>query len=141
MASVAGRRQTVVMLHLALVAGVLGLIAAFGALFWMGTAPLLPAEGADLIAYTLTALAACPILVGLVRARPRIPSRRAEQPVEEFWQDPAAGNRALVLWALWDGGTILGAAGTLLTGSLLPAAAGLVSFALLLTHGPGHLSR
>lgn len=29
--------------------------------------------------------------------------------------------------------------GTVLTGSLIPAATALVSLALLLTHGPGHL--
>jgi len=128
-------------LHLALVAGLLAIGAAFGMLFWTGTAPLLLAGSAETVAYAIAALALGPIVIGLVWARPRVPARRPDQPAEEFWEDPTAGSRALLLWAIWEGGAILGATGTLLTGSLVPAAAGLMALALLITHGPGHLDR
>ncbi len=141
MASAVGRRQAMRILHLALVAGLFAIGAAFGMLFWIGTAPLLPADSAETIAYAIAALALGPIVIGLVWARPRVPARRPDQPAEEFWEDPNAGSRALILWAIWEGSAILGAGGTLLTGSLVPAAAGLMALALLITHGPGHLDQ
>jgi len=139
MADAAGRRQTFLVLHLALVAGLFASFLAFAVLLWMGTAPLLPADGAEGIAFALAALALGPITIGLIWARPRVPARRPDQPVEAFWQGPATGSRALLLWALWEGAALLGAVGTVLTGSLIPAATALVALALLLTHGPGHL--
>jgi hypothetical protein len=128
-------------LHLALVAGLLAIGAAFGTLLWLGTAPLFPAGGADTLAYAIAALALGPIVIGVAWARPRVPARRPDQPAEEFWEDPTTRSRVMLLWAIWDGGAILGATGTLLTGSLVPAAAGLMALALLITHGPGHLDR
>ncbi len=133
------KRQTVVIVHLSLVGGLAMIVAAFGTLFWLETAPLLRSDGAELIAYALSAMALGPILLGWAWARPRIPARAAETPVETYWRDPANGGRSLLLWTLWDGGAITGAVGTLLTGSFIPAAAGLVGFALLITHGPGYL--
>lgn len=132
-------RGRVQILHLALIAGVCAVWLAFGALFSLGSAPFLPHGSPPVIAASLAAGALVPILLGWFWARPRIPYRRGSVSVEAFWQDAEAGMRALLAWVLWEGGAMIGAVGTVLTGSLVTAASGLVGLALLLLHGPHYL--
>lgn len=133
-------RTTVQRLHLALVGGLLTVVTVFGALFYPGVAPMLPAgELTDLIAYAIAAGSLGPLLFGWFWARPRVPERPTDLPVEEYWKGAEPGAKALLLWVLWEGSAMTGAVGALLTGSLIPAMPALLALALLLTHGPGHL--
>ena len=47
--------------------------------------------------------------------------------------------KALLLWVFWEGAGMIGAVGTLLTGSYYPATVGVVALALYLINGPGYL--
>jgi hypothetical protein len=132
-------RSTVQRLFLALVGSLVVTVTLFAALFWLGSAPLLRTGTAGAIASVLAAVAGGTTLLGWLWARPLVPLRDQEAPVENFWRDDGMGVRALLLWVLWEGSAMIGAVGTLLTGSLLTAAVGVVAVASLVTHGPGDL--
>ncbi len=132
-------RPTIARLYLALVGGLLGVMAVFGFLLWQGTAPLLRTPDVALIAIDMAVVASGLILIGLLWARPKVPRRARSVPVEAFWRDPEAGARALLLWVLWEGSAVISSVGTLLTGSLLTAAVGAAALGLLVTHSPGYL--
>jgi hypothetical protein len=128
-------------LYWALVAGLTGVIAVFGLLFWLKTAPLLAVgERPPIIAWVMAAVGASCILFGFLWARPLVPLRRSGTTPGDFWKDPVAGARAVLLWVMWEGGAMIGAVGTLMTGSYFTAAAALAGLALLLTHSPGYLA-
>lgn len=126
-------------LHLALVGALLAIIAVFGSLFWLGTAPLLRDGSQTIIGLSLAVVAIGPILLGWFWARPQIPLRPQDVTVDSYWLDPEPGRRAMLVWVLWEGSATICAVGTLLSGSLVTALIGLVALALLLTHGPGYL--
>lgn len=131
-------RTTVQRLHLALVGGLVAVVTVFGALFYLGVAPMLPAETTTvLISYVIAAASLGPLLFAWFWARPRVPERPPDLSVEEYWKGPEPGAKALLLWVLWEGSAMTGAVGALLTGSLIPATTALLALALLLTHGPG----
>lgn len=133
--------SSVRVLYWALVGGLATIIAVFASLFWLGSAPLLAANpNADtLIAPAAAAVAAFPIALGWLWGRPNLPLRHPSQPPGAYWEDPTAGARALLLWVLWEGGTIIASVGSLLTGSVLTEAVGATGLALLLTHSPSFL--
>jgi len=125
-------------LYWALVGGLLGIMTVFASLFWFKTAPMLPREGASLIAGAIGTAALLSLGFGWVWARPQIPqSVRGASPAD-LWLDPNAGARAVLLWVLWEGGTIMATVGTLLTGSLFTGAIAGAGFALLVTRSPGY---
>jgi hypothetical protein len=126
-------------LYWALVGGLLGIMAVFGLLFWLKTAPLLASDRPPIIAWVLGAAGAACILFGWVWARPLVPVRPSGSAPADLWRDPNAGRRALFLWVLWEGGAMLATVGTLLTSSYFTAGVALAGLALLLTHSPGFL--
>jgi hypothetical protein len=108
-------------------------------LFWLKTAPLLRDARAPLIAWVMSGVAAAVLLAGLLWARPQVPTRSAGGKAEDLWSDPAAAGRALMLWVMWEGGTMIATVGTLLTGGYPTACVAVAGLALLLTHSPGYL--
>jgi len=132
-------RRKVRALYFALLGGLAAIGAVFGSLFSLGTAPLFRGTSTSIIAVALGALAVGPLLLGWFWARPKVPRRRRGTSAEEFWRDPEAAGRALLLWVLFEGATITGAVGTLLTGSLVTLGIGLLGITLLVTNGPGLL--
>jgi hypothetical protein len=132
-------RATVHHLYFALTGGLLAVMAVFASLFPLGTAPLLRAQGTPLIGIITAVAAVSPLLLGWLWARPQVPLRHKDTPVDHYWRAPGPGSGALLLWVLWEGGAMIGTLGTGLTGSPLTASAALLGLALLVTHGPGYL--
>ena len=133
-------RSSISILYLALLGGLLSVSLVFGFLFLLGTAPLLPpGDDTVLIATVLAVVGMAPLLGGFFWARPRVPVKPTEQGVDAYWQDQATFQRALMMWVLWEGAGMIGAVGTVLTGSYYPATVTVVALALYLTNGPGYL--
>jgi hypothetical protein len=128
-------------LYWALIAGLVAVMAVFASLFWLGTAPMLRGDpsGVAVIAPVMAGAAFASLAMGWLWARPNLPSRPASNAPASYWDDPSSGARALLLWVLWEGGSIIATVGSLLTGSLLTEAVAAIGLALLLTHGPSFL--
>ena len=128
-------------LYWTLVAGLVAIMAAFASLFWLGTAPMLRGDpaGVAVIAPAMAIAAFASLAVGWFWARPNVPLRPASKASAAYWDDPNAGGRAVLLWVLWEGGSIIATVGSVLTGSFLPEAVAATGLALLLTHGPSFL--
>jgi hypothetical protein len=131
-------RTKVRALYFALVGGLCAVFTTFASIFWLGSAPLLRTEGTFVIALAMSIVPLGPILLGWIWARPQVPFRDEARSLEQFWQDPVPGGRALMVWVLFEGSAIMGAVGTLLTGSVLTAGIALLGLASLLTNGPGY---
>ena len=139
-AAPAPTRSTVRTLYLVLLAGLASVSVAFSVLFFLGTAPLLPADAqTTLIATIMAVVGMGPVLAGFFWARPNVPLKPTEQSVDDYWRDQAVVGKALIMWVLWEGAGMIGAVGTLLTGSYYPATMGVVAVALYVTNGPGYL--
>lgn len=133
-------RGSIRILYLALLGGLLSVCVVFSVLFLLGTAPLLPpGDQATLIATVMAVVGMGPVLAAYFWARPRVPVKPTEQDVEAYWRDQATVGKALILWVLWEGAGMIGAVGTLLTGSYYPATVTVAALALYLTNGPGYL--
>lgn len=135
---VAFDRTRAVLLHRALCAGFVIVAALFGYLLHWGPGALLPDAGGPFIPVVIALAGLPPALLGLLWARPRVPIRPPSLGVEDYWRSGDAGARALLTWTLWEGSGMIGAVGTLLTGSLAPASLAALGLALLLVHGPGY---
>lgn len=133
-------RSTIRILYFALLGGLLSTCVIFGVLFLLGTAPLLPpGDDTTLIATVMAVVAMGPVLGGFFWARGNVPVKPTEQGVDVYWQDQATFSKALIMWVLWEGGGMIGAVGTLLTGSYYPATVTVAALALYVTNGPGYL--
>lgn len=128
--------------------GVLGLgstaaAGAFGLLYYLGVAPLLPQGGTDvtLIAYALSGLSVVVATMALLVFRPRVPPRLLGQTASELWSSPPLPQAALLVWSLLDGAAVLASIGFLLTGHLVPAVLMPVWLAVFWLHGPSALTR
>jgi hypothetical protein len=128
-------------LYWALVGGLLAIMAVFGLLFWLGTAPLLASnpESIPVIAPAMALFALGSLAFGWFWARPNVPLRPQDQSPSTFWEDSSAGAKALLLWVLWEGGTITATIGSVLTGSVLTESVAAIGLALLVTHSPAYL--
>ncbi len=131
-------RKRAVALHLALSGGfgVVGVV--FGALLYGGNAPFLRDAQNQVLPWALAVAGLGPMVLGLVWARPRVPIRPPALDIEAYWRDTDAGPAALLTWVLWEGSGMIGAVGTLLTGSLVTGGVAALGLALLLLHGPGY---
>lgn len=104
---------------------------------FLGIVPLLPTDdGTRMIAYVLIGLAAVLIAAAVVVFKPRVPSRRPEQPVEQYWATPEVGARVLPVWFLLEGAGVLSVVGFLATGELVSAIATSVAIVAIWSCGP-----
>lgn len=131
-------RQRAVALHLALCGGLVTVAIVFGALLFQGNAPFLRDEQNAILSWVMATAALAPMMLGLVWARPRVPIRPPALDIDAYWRSTEAGPRALLTWTLWEGSAMIGAVGTLLTGSLVTGSVAAIGLALLLLHGPGY---
>jgi hypothetical protein len=131
-------RKRAVALHLALSGGFVTVTVVFGALLYLGNAPFLRGEQNQFLPSVIAIVGLAPMLLGLVWARPRVPIRPSALETEAYWRDTDAGPGALLTWVLWEGSGMIGAVGTLLTGSLATGVVAAIGLALLLLHGPGY---
>lgn len=124
-------------LYYALLAGACGVTVVFITLFWLGTAPLLREDPAttQIIAMVIAGTALIVFVAAFFWARPHVPVRSRETPVASYWRSEA-GQRALLVWVLFEGGTMMSAVGTLLTGMLYPEVTLALGLALYVLHSP-----
>jgi hypothetical protein len=84
-----------------------------------------------MIAYTISGVSVVLVTVALVFLKPRVPERRAQQAVEEYWSTPEVNQSVSRVWFLVEGASTLAVVGYLLTGELVVAivmALGIVAF-------------
>lgn len=125
----------------ALVGGLISMMVVFASLFWMGTAPLLRDDprNSQIIASVIAVAGLGSLAIGWVWARPNVPLRPPGKDAAAFWNDPNAGAKALLLWVLFEGGTVMATVGSFLTGSVLTESVAAIGLALMVTHSPGYL--
>ncbi len=117
----------------------LGLMA--GPLLFSGVAlVLLPPQtpvNQPILLYTPFALAAV-LFAGGLMIRTRIPARTVAQTEDEWWQVNLS--RALMVWTLFEGPALFGAAMYLTLGTLTPLLVTGIGLVMLLLHSPTRLS-
>ncbi len=129
-------RRTVVLMHLALSGGYTLVGVVLGVMVLTHHAPLIPDQLHSVLPWALAAVALPSLALAMLWARPRVPIRAREMPVEAYWAGTEAGPRALVCWVLWEGSGMIGLVGTLLTGAVPTAAVAMIALALLVLHTP-----
>ena len=95
--------------------------------------------GARIPAFAFAGIALVQIGFALTVWRRRIPPRRLEQSVEDYWSSNALRSSCIVLWALLEGAGLFALVGYLLTGGIVAAAIGLVALLALVGVPPRRL--
>jgi hypothetical protein len=117
----------------------LGLLA--GPLLFSGVAlAFLPPQAPvnqPILLYTPFALAAV-LFAGGLMIRTRIPGRTVAQTEDQWWQVNLS--RALMVWTLFEGPALFGAAMYLTLGTLIPLLVTVIGLVMLLLHSPTRLS-
>jgi hypothetical protein len=134
-----GRAQVVV-LHRALLGGLVVCVVVFAILLYTPIAPFRPdlASG-PVVVWTLAAAPLVPLIIGWLLMRIKVPGRPSSLPAERYWAETDAGRHALVAWVLWEGAALLGFVGVLISGAIPPAITGLLALVQLLLHGPSYV--
>jgi hypothetical protein len=134
-----GRTQAVV-LHRALLGGLVACIVVFAILLYTPIAPFRPdlASG-RVVVWTLATAPLVPLVLGWLLMRIKVPGRPSSLSAERYWAETDAGRHAFVAWVLWEGSALLGFVGVLISGASPPAITGLLAFVLLLLHGPSYV--
>ena len=99
-----------------------------------------PAITADpVIGLALALAAVLTIVLAATVLRPRVPSRRFDQPAAAFWEDPAVRGAALVLWVAPESGGLISAVGYYVTGRGALIATSAAAVLALVVFRPGRL--
>src|SRR5687768_11242544 len=93
---------TAPLLHRSLGVGLVMLAAVIAFIRYRGLAPTLPPDSITLILYTLSGLCVVLMAVALFVIKPRVPDRRPQQSVEEYWSTPEVGAKASLVWFLME---------------------------------------
>jgi hypothetical protein len=134
-----GRTQLVI-LHRALLGGLVACMLLFAVLFYTGIAPFSrDLASGPVVVWTLATAPLIPLVLGWLLMRTKVPGRPSSLPAERYWAERNAGRNVLVAWVLWEGAALLGFVGVLISGAIAPAIAGLFAFVLLLLHGPSYV--
>jgi hypothetical protein len=130
--------RTARVLHLALLGGLLVIVAMFLFLvFGVLGAPLLTsADETSFIGYVLAAFGLLALVLAVLVLRPRVPTRSSGQSDAEYWQD--AFQPALLVWTALEGGGITCAVGALLTGHWAPMAVVVAAVGCFVALRPSH---
>src|SRR5688572_28089632 len=107
---------TAPLLHRCLGIGLVMMAAVMSFLRYRGLAPALPPDSIRLIAYALSGFSVVLVAVALVVIKPRVPDRRPQQSVEDYWSTPEVDGKAFLVWFLMEGAGMMAAVGYLLTG-------------------------
>ena len=132
---------TAPLLHRSLGIGLVMMAGVMSVLRYRGLAPTLPPESITSIAYTLSALCVVLVAVALLVIKPRVPDRRPQQSIEEYWSTPGVGAKAFLVWFLMDGAGMIGAVGYLLTGETVAFAAMGVAIVAFWLCGPNMFAK
>jgi hypothetical protein len=128
-------------LYWSLVGGLLAIMGVFAFLFSRHLAPTMAADpsATTVIGPVMAALAFGSLASGWLWARPKLLRPAPGATPDAYWGDPNAGARAMLLWVLWEGGSIVATVGSLLTGSVFVEGVAALGLGLLLTHSPGFI--
>ena len=124
--------KSIRLIHLSLLAGVLLFLAV--SLFVRSGSPV---DGDSRLPLVLLAASLPPLLLSLV-LKSRIPPRRAAESADAWWQ--AHYTRAVIVWSLIEGASLLGVVAFWLTGQSLPLAATAAGILLFGLTAPGRLA-
>jgi hypothetical protein len=128
-------RESLLMTHRLLLAGLLGIWLFVAGMLFAGVAPLMPEPPApDFVAASITATT---LLVAWLWARPRVPRRRPMTKETDFWRDPQTFAAVSLVLFLFEGSAISAAMWTLVSGSMSTALVSALAIMGLLFSGPG----
>lgn len=128
-------------LHGTLGIGASAILAVCGFLYSKGIVPLTPdLATTPVVPLAITAISATALLAGLLALKPAVPRRKAGQTVDDYFLSKEMSERAMLLWTVLEGGTIIGAIGFALTGAVHPAVAALAGLVCLIVFGPRHFA-
>jgi hypothetical protein len=128
-------------LHGSLAAGLGLTLAVVLFLRYRGVVPLLRSDtGRDLIALAMSGAACVAIAVGLLALRPRVPRRVPGQTVDAYLDREDVIARALLVWALCEGGGMIAAVAFALTGAIGPAIVSAAALVALVFYGPAYFA-
>jgi len=133
-------RSHAVVLHRALLGGLVVCIVLFAFLLYAGIAPFsLDLASGPVGVWTVATAPLVPLVLGWLLMRTNVPGRPSSLPAERYWAETDAGRHAFVAWVLWEMAALLGFVGVLISGASPPAITGLLAFLLLLLHGPSYV--
>ena len=127
---------TAPLLHQSLGIGLVMMAAVMSFLRYRGLAPTLSPDSITSIAYALSGLSVVLVAVALLVIKPRVPDRRPQQSVEEYWSTREVGAKAFLVWFLMEGAGMMAAVGYLLTGQPVSVVAMGVAIAAFWLSGP-----
>jgi hypothetical protein len=127
--------QAVPLLHRFLLTGLVVLTGVLALLRWQGIAPLPPGDS-EVIGYTFAALSIVLVLISLLLFKPRIPGRKPQQSIEQYWSAPEVTQSVLVMWFLMEGAGLLAAIGFFLSGEPAPIASLAIALVVFWLNGP-----
>jgi hypothetical protein len=127
-------------LHRFLASGLVLVGAVFAVMTFLGRVPFRPPDSStDFVAEISGGVQLVMLAVAWVVLKPQIPARTAGQSAEA-WATPPTTAKVLRVWFLCDGAGILGAVAFGLTGSMIPAAVGVLALLGLLMLAPSRLA-
>ena len=132
---------TAPLLHQSLGIGLVMMAAVMSFLRYRGLAPTLPPDSLTSIAYALSGFSVVLVAVALLVIKPRVPDRRPQQSVEEYWSTREVGAKAFLVWFLMEGAGMMAAVGYLLTGQPVSVVAMGVAIAAFWLSGPNAFAR
>ena|SRR5437867_2241777 len=91
------------------------------------------------IGYVTAGLAVVNTTVAVAFLRPRIPQRRADQALDDYWLMNEVRGASIIVWALIEGAGLLSWVGYLLTGRLVSAATAVLAIWGLIMVRPSRL--
>jgi hypothetical protein len=124
-------------IHAALVIGQILVGATF---FLLLRAQGQPLAGANpLIAFVTAGLAFVNITVAFGLLRARMPQRPSDQSPDDYWRRNEARSAAVLIWAVLEGSGLFCWVGYVMTGSIVPAAVGVLAVLALIILRPSQL--
>lgn len=125
-------------IHRVLLLGLFITLGAFTILVFGVTGPLLTVT--PMFGYLVAFPAVSMVVMAATILRARVPRRRPDQPVAEYWAEPANSGLAAMVWVAIESGGMMGLVGWLLSGSLVALAAALVALGALIVLSPAQLA-
>ena len=103
--------------------------------------PILPADSSTpVIAYAFAGIALTAVAFAVLLLRPRIPERKASEPLLDYWGNGTVRSRSLLVWIVCENGAIIAGLGYLLTGHLAALVALGLALVALAWYGPARIA-
>ena len=140
-ATVATTSASMPRLHRILMAGLVVTATLLLLLRYRGLDPELSPDVKMIMEYVCSAGSAVLVAVALIVFKPRVPGRRSEQSVEQYWSTPDVAASVSLVWFLMEGGGMIAAVGYFLTGGLLAETTMSLAIAAFWFCGPSRFAK